>query len=77
MRPPISKITRAKWIGGVSQVAECLLCKCKALSSIPSRREGGGGGGGEEEEEEEKTYTYREQIAGKRQELDLPSQEFL
>jgi hypothetical protein len=29
---PISKITRAKGIGGVSQVVE-LLMKCKALSS--------------------------------------------
>jgi hypothetical protein len=25
---PISKITRAKWTGGVAQAAECLLCKC-------------------------------------------------
>jgi hypothetical protein len=33
MRPPISKITRAKWTGGVAQVVEHLLCECKALSS--------------------------------------------
>jgi hypothetical protein len=30
---PISKITRIKWIGGVTQTVECLLCKHKALSS--------------------------------------------
>jgi hypothetical protein len=28
---PISKITRAKWTGGVAQVLEHLLCKCEAL----------------------------------------------
>jgi hypothetical protein len=35
---PISKITRAKWPGGVAQAVEQLLCKCKceALSSNPS-----------------------------------------
>jgi hypothetical protein len=32
---PISKITRAKWTGGVAQAVERLLCKCKALSSNP------------------------------------------
>jgi hypothetical protein len=32
----ISKTTRAKGAGGVPQVVECLLCKCKALSSKPS-----------------------------------------
>jgi hypothetical protein len=32
---PISKITRAKWTGGVTQAVECLLYKCKALSSNP------------------------------------------
>jgi hypothetical protein len=32
----ISKITRAKWTGGVAQVVELLLCKHKALSSNPS-----------------------------------------
>jgi hypothetical protein len=32
----ISKITRAKWIGGVAQVLEHLLCKGKTLSSNPS-----------------------------------------
>jgi hypothetical protein len=26
---PISKITRAKWTGGVAQAMEYLLCKCK------------------------------------------------
>jgi hypothetical protein len=30
---PVSKITRAKWTGGVAQVLECPLCKCEALSS--------------------------------------------
>jgi hypothetical protein len=29
----ISKISRAKWTAGVAQAVECLLCKCKALSS--------------------------------------------
>jgi hypothetical protein len=33
---PISKITTAKWIAGVSQVVEHLHCKCDALSSYPS-----------------------------------------
>jgi hypothetical protein len=32
---PISKITRAKGTGDVSQAAEHLLCKCEALSSNP------------------------------------------
>jgi hypothetical protein len=27
-----SKITRAKWTGGVAQAAELLLCKCDSLS---------------------------------------------
>jgi hypothetical protein len=33
---PISKITRAKWIGGEAQVVECLLYKYEALNSNPS-----------------------------------------
>jgi hypothetical protein len=33
---PISKITRAKWTGGMAQAIEHLLCKCEALSSNPS-----------------------------------------
>jgi hypothetical protein len=32
---PISKITRAKWTGGVAKVVEHLLCKCKVLSQTP------------------------------------------
>jgi hypothetical protein len=32
---PISKITRAKWTGGMAQEVENLLYKCKALSSNP------------------------------------------
>jgi hypothetical protein len=32
-KAPISKITRVKWIRGVAQEAEHLLCKHKALSS--------------------------------------------
>jgi hypothetical protein len=32
---PISKITRVKWAGKVAQV-EHLLCKCDALSLIPT-----------------------------------------
>jgi hypothetical protein len=35
-KTPMSKITRAKWTAGVAQGVECLLCKCKALSSNPS-----------------------------------------
>jgi hypothetical protein len=35
-KTPISKITGAKRTGGVAQAAECLFCKCKALSSKPS-----------------------------------------
>jgi hypothetical protein len=33
VRDPISKITRAKWTGGVAQVVEYLLCKCKTPCS--------------------------------------------
>jgi hypothetical protein len=36
---PISKITRAKWTGGVAQVVECLLCKHEALRSTPPQNE--------------------------------------
>jgi hypothetical protein len=32
-KSPISKITRAKWTGGVTQAIEHLLCKHKALNS--------------------------------------------
>jgi hypothetical protein len=32
---PISKITRAKWTGGVPLAVERLLCKCETLSSNP------------------------------------------
>jgi hypothetical protein len=35
-RDPISKITRIKWIVGMSQVVGHLLCKCETLSSNPS-----------------------------------------
>jgi hypothetical protein len=54
---PISKITRAKWTGGVTQVIEYLLCKREALSSNPTgarnkkrkkRKEGREGGRKEE-----------------------------
>jgi hypothetical protein len=31
----ISKITRAKWTGGVAQAVECLLCKREALVQTP------------------------------------------
>jgi hypothetical protein len=37
--PHISKITRAKWTGGVAQVVELLLCKHEVLSSNPNPRE--------------------------------------
>jgi hypothetical protein len=33
LQVPISKITRAKWTGGVVQGIEHLLCKCETLSS--------------------------------------------
>jgi hypothetical protein len=33
---PISKITRAKWTGGVTQAVECLLCKHEALMANPN-----------------------------------------
>jgi hypothetical protein len=32
----ISKITKAKWTGGVTLMVEYLLCKCRALNSNPS-----------------------------------------
>jgi hypothetical protein len=32
----ISKMTRTKWTGSVAYTVECLLFKCKALSSKPS-----------------------------------------
>jgi hypothetical protein len=35
-RDPISKITRAKWTGGVAQAVECMLCKHETLNSSPS-----------------------------------------
>jgi Zn ribbon nucleic-acid-binding protein len=35
----ISKITRAKWTGGVIQAVECLLCKHEALTSNPNSTE--------------------------------------
>jgi hypothetical protein len=35
---PISKITTAKWTGGVAQAAEHLLCKCEALSQKKEKR---------------------------------------
>jgi hypothetical protein len=34
--PPISKLTRAKWTGGVAQVVEHLLYTYKVSSSNPS-----------------------------------------
>jgi hypothetical protein len=36
LETPSSKITSAKWTEPVAQVAEHLLCKCKALSSKSS-----------------------------------------
>jgi hypothetical protein len=36
LKNPISKIIREKWAAGMVQAVECLLCKCKALSSNPS-----------------------------------------
>jgi hypothetical protein len=33
LQKPISKITKAKWTGGVAQAVDGLLCKLKALSS--------------------------------------------
>jgi hypothetical protein len=36
LQDPISKITRAKWAGGVAQALEHLLSKWEALSSNPS-----------------------------------------
>jgi hypothetical protein len=36
VRGPISKITRAKWTGGMVHVVECLLCKHDVLSSNSS-----------------------------------------
>jgi hypothetical protein len=34
-RDSISKITRAKWAGGIAHAIKYLLCKCEALSSKP------------------------------------------
>jgi hypothetical protein len=36
LQDPISKITKTKWTGGVAQSVECLLCKCRALTSNSS-----------------------------------------
>jgi hypothetical protein len=36
LQDPISKITKAKWTGGVAQAVESLIYKCQALTSIPS-----------------------------------------
>jgi hypothetical protein len=46
----ISKITTAKWTGGVAQVVEHLLCKCEDLSSNPLQKVGGGVAGEREKE---------------------------
>jgi hypothetical protein len=35
-RESISKVTTAKWSGGVTQAKDCLLCKYEALSSNAS-----------------------------------------
>jgi hypothetical protein len=35
LETPISKVTRAKWTGGVVQAVEHLLCTCKTLNSNP------------------------------------------
>jgi hypothetical protein len=35
VRDPISKITRAKWTGGVAQVVEHLLCKASSSDFKP------------------------------------------
>jgi hypothetical protein len=37
-KTPIFKFTRAKWMGGMAHVTECLLCKQEALSSNSSCR---------------------------------------
>jgi hypothetical protein len=37
--PPLKKVTRVKWTGGVAQVVEHLLCKLEALISNPSLTE--------------------------------------
>jgi hypothetical protein len=36
LKTPMPKITRAKWTGGVVQVVEHLLCRCRVLSSNSS-----------------------------------------
>jgi hypothetical protein len=36
----MSKITRAKWVGDVTQAVECLLCKHEGLSSTFSPTKG-------------------------------------
>jgi hypothetical protein len=36
LRHPTSKITAAKWTGGVTEVVEHLLSECKTLTSKPS-----------------------------------------
>jgi hypothetical protein len=37
---PISKISREKWTGGITQAIECMLCKYESLSSnlIPQKK---------------------------------------
>jgi hypothetical protein len=41
----ISKITRAKWIGGMAQAVEHLLWECESVSSAPPRKESCNGTG--------------------------------
>jgi hypothetical protein len=53
IKTPISKITSAKWTGGVAQVVDHLLCNCEA-SSTKNKRMTGGWGGGEREREKER-----------------------
>jgi hypothetical protein len=35
-KTPISKITKAKWTGGVAQAVDCLLCKHEAVFKFQS-----------------------------------------
>jgi hypothetical protein len=57
-----SKVTRAKWTGGVTQAVVHLLCEHKALSSHLSPAEKGGGA----QQQNGSSQTREEKIIGKK-----------
>jgi hypothetical protein len=61
---PISKITRANWIGGLVQIVECLLCKCEAEFKPQSHQKK------REEEEERRRRKKRMRVREEKRERE-------